>query len=132
IGLSNDLWHKIGKYAGELLKNFGYNDTKKIIANMNRKNHMKEKLNKMLKEFNLFNNDESEKKDKNSDLEIDEEEEIQIPQHEVYVLIMEKDIDLKIFDDESEDLGNNESEDFKKRRHSLQRVILRIAEEFDD
>ncbi|CAB4381045.1 unnamed protein product [Rhizophagus irregularis] len=68
----------------------------------------------MLKEFNLFNNDESEKKDKNSDLEIDEEEEIQIPQHEVYVLIMEKDIDLKIFDDESEDLGNNESEDFKK------------------
>lgn len=33
---------------------------------------MKEKLNKMLKEFNLFNNDESEKKDKNSDLEIDE------------------------------------------------------------
>ncbi|PKY31346.1 hypothetical protein RhiirB3_531541 [Rhizophagus irregularis] len=34
IGLSNDLWHKIGKYAGELLKNFGYNDTKKIIANM--------------------------------------------------------------------------------------------------
>ncbi|CAB5361420.1 unnamed protein product [Rhizophagus irregularis] len=86
----------------------------------------------MLKEFNLFNNDESEKKDKNSDLEIDEEEEIQIPQHEVYVLIMEKDIDLKIFDDESEDLGNNESEDFKKRRHSLQRVILRIAEEFDD
>ncbi|CAG8730101.1 8460_t:CDS:2 [Rhizophagus irregularis] len=45
---------------------------------------------------------------------------------------MEKDIDLKIFDDESEDLGNNESEDFKKRRHSLQRVILRIAEEFND
>jgi len=87
----------------------------------NRKDRTKEELNKMLKESNLFNNDESEKEDENSDLEIDEEEEIQIPQHEVYVLIMEKDIDLTMFDDESEDLGSNGSEDLRESE-----------EEFDD
>jgi hypothetical protein len=86
----------------------------------NRKVRTKEELNKMLKESNLFNNDESEKEDENSDLEIDEEKEIQIPQHEVYVLIMEKDIDLTMFDNDSEDLGSNGSEDLRESEEEFE------------
>jgi hypothetical protein len=65
------------------------------------KNYTKEELDNMLKESDLFNNDNSEN-DENNNLKIDEEdlEDIQIPQHEVYVLIIKKDIDLTLFDDD--------------------------------
>ncbi|CAB4406090.1 unnamed protein product [Rhizophagus irregularis] len=59
----------------------------------NRKDRTKEELNKMLKEFNLFNNNKSEKENEN---------------------IMEKNIDLIMFDDESKDLGSNGLEDLRE------------------
>ena len=71
------------------------------------KNHTEEDLAKMLKESNLFNDDELEEEEEEEDNDNLENESIEdkIPQHEVYVLIMTKDIDLTnpIFDNESED-----------------------------
>jgi hypothetical protein len=60
----------------------------------------------MLKKSNLFDEDELEedKQDNNLEFEILSNEEI--PQHEVVVLIMTNDIDLTVFDNESEDTNN--------------------------
>jgi len=79
------------------------------------KNFSEEEISDILKESNLFNqDDELEEEDQNdNNLEIEIVEEDQIPQHEVYVLIMAKDINLNnpVFnDDEMEDNLENESD----------------------
>jgi len=70
------------------------------------KNCSDEELSEMLKKSNLFDEDELEedKQDNNLEFEILSNEEI--PQHEVVVLIMTNDIDLTVFDNESEDTNN--------------------------
>jgi hypothetical protein len=70
------------------------------------KNYTEEELAKILKESNLFNKDELEDDDDDhNNLESEIIEADQIPQHEVYVLIMANDIDL------SESVFNNESDE---------------------
>jgi hypothetical protein len=70
------------------------------------KNYTEEELAKILKESNLFNEDELEDDDDDhNNLESEIIEADQIPQHEVYVLIMANDIDL------SESVFNNESDE---------------------
>ena len=86
------------------------------------KNYTKEEITNMLKESNLFNEEEDDDDDDDEEEEDEDEEEeeeedddddleainrTEIPQNEVYVLIMEKDIDLSLFSDYTEDLSNS-------------------------
>jgi hypothetical protein len=74
------------------------------------KNYTKEAITNMLKESNLFSNEEEEDDDDDvDDLEVNR---IEIPQNEVYVLIMAKDIDLNLFsnNDDTEDLNTNKDD----------------------
>jgi hypothetical protein len=72
------------------------------------KNYIEEKLAEVLKESNLFNEEELEEDDNYDNLESEIVEADQIPQHEVYVLVMINDIDLSepVFDNESNEINS--------------------------
>jgi hAT family C-terminal dimerisation region len=229
IGLSNNLWKQIAKYAGDLLYNSGYkskNAASKLIANManfkckdgiysldyeefnspqiwwkfvnnekdnllqkialklfaivphsascernfsglgwfygtrqqnlslttiesmskirhfyltnthnelqyNSKNYTEEELVKILKESTLFNENELEDDDQNDDLENEEVD--QIPQHEIQVLIIAKDIDLEnpVFNNEIEDKASDtnskEDENESEEEFDINEIINNIS-----
>lgn len=52
-------------------------------------------------------------------LKINEKKEIQILQNILYILIMKKNIDLTIFNNESEDLDSNKLEDLRKSKEEF-------------
>ncbi|RGB22021.1 hypothetical protein C1646_776803 [Rhizophagus diaphanus] len=123
IGYIQIIKSQIAKYASSLLYNSGYkskNATSKLIANMA---EFKYKYGiysleydefrspqicascepEVLKESNLFNEEELEDNDNYNNLESEIVEANQISQHNIYVLIMANDIDLSepVFDNES-------------------------------
>ncbi|CAB4431117.1 unnamed protein product [Rhizophagus irregularis] len=72
------------------------------------KNYTEEELAEVLKESNLFNEEELEEDDNYNNLESEIVEADQIPQHEVYVLVMANDINLSepVFDNESNEIDS--------------------------
>lgn len=68
-----------------------------------RKNYTEEELVKIIKESDFFNEADNELEDNNQNNNIEYEIVDEIPQDEVYVLIMTRDIDLTVFDNEIED-----------------------------
>ena len=92
----------------------------------NSKNYTEEKLVKILKESTLFNENELEEEEQNND-DLGSEEANQIPQHEVYVLIIARDIDLEnpVFNDEIEDKASdtNNKEDEDEDEFDINEII---------
>jgi hypothetical protein len=103
------------------------------------KNYTEEELVKILKESNLFYENELEEENQDNDnLEGEIIEVDQIPQHEVYVLIMTNDIDLtnSVFNNETEDktddeldINNNEdkNEDENKDDFDINEIIVNTS-----
>lgn len=106
-----------------------------------RKNYTEEELVKIMKESDFFNNDELEVNNQNSNIEYEVVDIDEIPQNEVYVLIMARDIDLTVFDNEvegtqniddnnqldNENEKNNDDDDDNTEEYDVNEIINNVS-----